>query len=384
MKKVAIILSIVCFVFLLTTIVKAEPGVSDKEIVVGQVAALDGPAKGLGIGMKAGLDAAFGAINDQGGVNGKKIRLISYDDGYEPEKCIEQTRKIVGENIFALIGYVGTPTAKSAVPIAEEQKIPFIGPFTGAEFLRNPVKHYVLNVRASYYDETEAMVERLTKDLGVKKIACFYQNDSFGQAGLSGAKIALEKRSMSLVAEGSFERNTLAVKGALATIKAAEPEAIIMVGPYAPCAEFIKLAKQVGMTEVKYLNVSFVGSDNLKEALGDAGEGVIITQVVPFPWDKSNNLVAEYQEDMKKYSPQQKPGFVSLEGYITGKFFAEAVKAAGATLTREGLISAVESKGTFDLKGETLTFSASDHQGIDGVHLTVISGGEFKEVTSLK
>ncbi|MFH2145574.1 MAG: ABC transporter substrate-binding protein [Candidatus Omnitrophota bacterium] len=381
MRKVFMVLLSLCFVFFSQQLVLAEVGVSENEILIGQAAALDGPAKALGQGMKAGLDAYFSYINDQGGINGRKIRLVSYDDGYEPERCIEQTRKLIGEGVFALIGYVGTPTSKAAVPIIEEEKVPYIGPFTGAEFLRNPVKPMVVNVRGSYFMETEGLVKHLVDQLGLKSIACFYQNDSYGQAGLAGVKKALEKRGMNMAAEGTYERNTLAVKGGLGRIKAASPEAIIMVGAYAPCAEFIKLAKQIGMNDVKYCNISFVGSAALKDALGTAGEGVIISQVVPFPWDQSIALVREYQTILAKYAPKQPPGFVSLEGFMVAKFFAQAIKACGANVTRNGLISAIENTGTFDLGGVALTFGSSDHQGMDKINLTVIEKGNFKDMS---
>ncbi len=380
-----IILIIGFIFFTIGGVVNAEVGVSDTEIVVGQSAALGGPAQALGKGMKAGMEAYFKYVNNElGGVNGRKIRLISYDDGYEPIRCIEQTRKLINEGVFALIGYVGTPTSKAVVPIAEENKIPYIGAFTGAEFLRNPVRHYVINVRGSYYDETEGLVKHLTEDLGIKRIACFYQNDSYGQAGLNGVKRALKRRNMSLVAEGTYQRNTLAVKGGLARIKVENPEAVIMIGAYAPCAEFIKLAKKIGMNDVKFCNISFVGSDALAKALGEAGDGVIISQVVPFPWNKSIPLVAEYHRLLSKYSPQQPAGFVSLEGFMVAKFFVQALRACGSEITREGLISAIERKGNFDLGGVTLTFSPNDHQGMDEILFTVIEGGDFKEIKTFK
>lgn len=384
MRKILWGLVIFGFICLTCNMVLAETGVTTNEIKVGQVAALEGPTKALGQGMRAGMYAYFAYTNDKGGVNGRKINLVSYDDGYEPEKCIEQTRKLLGEGVFSLIGYVGTPTAKAAVPIAEEQKVPFIGPFTGAEFLRNPVKHYVINVRGSYFDETEGLVKHLTEDLGIKNIACFYQNDAYGQAGLDGVKKALDKRSMSLAAEGTYERNTVAVKGGLARINTVSPEAVIMIGAYTPCAEFIKLAKQIGMTNVKFCNISFVGSDALRSALGADGEGVIISQVVPFPWDMSNPLVADYHKLLKQYSPQQTPGFVSLEGFMVAKFFVKALEACGPTVTREGFISIVENKGTFDLDGVTLTFGPADHQGRDMINFTIIEGSDFKAITAFK
>ncbi len=261
----------------------ADPGVAADKIVFGQAAALEGPAAALGTGMRDGILAAFAETNKAGGVHGRKLELISADDGYEPNKSIEATKKLIeADKVFALIGSVGTPTSSATQPIATEAGIPFIAPFTGAEFLRAPFKANVVNVRASYFQETEAMVERLTKDRNISKIAILYQDDGFGRAGLAGVQKALEKRNMKLVAEGTFERNTVAVKGALLNIRKGEPEAVIMVGPYKPCAEFIKLARSVKLDAV-FVNISFVGSNALAKELGNAGGGVVITQVVPFP-----------------------------------------------------------------------------------------------------
>ncbi|MBU4305647.1 MAG: ABC transporter substrate-binding protein [Candidatus Omnitrophica bacterium] len=384
MKKMIWVVWVVGVILISSGTVLAEVGVTNNEIIVGQSAALEGPTKALGQGMKNGMHAYFAYINDRGGVKGRKIKLVSYDDGYEPVNCIEQTRRLITEGVFCLIGYVGTPTAKAAVPIAEQEKVLFVGPFTGAEFLRNPVKHYVINIRGSYFDETEGLVQRLVTDLGIKSIACFYQNDSYGQAGLEGVSRALDKRNLSLVAEGTYERNTVAVKGGLARIKTAEPEAVIMIGAYEPCSEFIKLAKQIGMTKAIFCNISFVGSDSLKESLGSDGEGVIISQVVPFPWDMSIPLVEEYHRLIKQYSPEQKPGFVSLEGFMVAKFFVQALEACGPDVTREGVIAAVESKGSFDLGGLRMTFGKNDHQGMDTITFTKIEGGELKSITTFK
>src|SRR5579864_2566575 len=246
----------------------AENGVTADKILFGQAAALDGPAAALGQGMKSGLEAAFTEINKAGGIKGRKLELKSVDDGYEPTRAIEGVKKLIDEDkVFAIVGAVGTPTSAATQPIATAAGVPFIGAFTGAEFLREPFKPLVLNVRASYFQETEAMVEHLTKDLGASKIAIMYQDDAFGQAGLAGVKRALDKRQMQLAGEGTFERNTVAVKGALLAIKKAEPEAVIMISPYKPAAEFIKLAKQIKLNST-FVNISFVGSNALAKELG--------------------------------------------------------------------------------------------------------------------
>ncbi len=238
---------------------RAENGISAEKIVLGQAAALDGPAAALGQAMREGLLAAFAEANKAGGVKGRLIELISRDDGYDPNKSIQAAKQLIDQDkVFALVGSVGTPTSAAVQPIAAEAGVPFIGAFTGAEFLRTPYKPNVVNVRASYFQETETMVEHLTKDLGVSRIAIFYQDDAFGQAGLAGVKRALDRRKMALVAEGAYERNTTAVKRALLSIRSGRPEAVIMVGAYKPCAEFIKVARQIKLDAV-FVNISFVG-----------------------------------------------------------------------------------------------------------------------------
>jgi branched-chain amino acid transport system substrate-binding protein len=372
--------------FLATSIsVFAEDGVSPDKIVFGQATALDGPASALGQGMKMGLEAAFAEVNKAGGVKGRKLELKSVDDGYEPTKSIEAVKKLLEEDkVFAIAGTVGTPTAAATQPIATAAGAPFIGAFTGAEFLREPYKPLVLNIRASYFQETEAMVEHLTKDLGASKIAIMYQDDAFGQAGLAGVKKALDKRQMQLAGEGTFERNTVAVKTALLAIKKAEPHAVIMISPYKPAAEFIKLAKQIKL-DATFVNISFVGSDALAKELGPVGAGVVITQVVPFPKDAAIPVVGRYQASLKANAPDAQPGFVSLEGYLVGRAIIAALEKVGGDLTRQALIEAVQKAGTLDLDGFKLVYSPSNNRGSDQVFLTVIQAdGSFKAVDRLE
>jgi branched-chain amino acid transport system substrate-binding protein len=369
--------------FLSNSAALADPGVAADKIVFGQAAALEGPAAALGTGMRDGILAAFAEANKAGGVHGRKLELNSVDDGYEPNKSIEAVKKLIEtDKVFALMGPVGTPTSSATQPIATDAGIPFIAPFTGAEFLRTPFKPNVVNVRASYFQETEAMVERLTMDRKISKIAILYQDDGFGRAGLAGVQKALEKRSMKLVAEGTFERNTVAVKGALLAIRKGEPEAVIMVGPYKPCAEFIKLARSVKL-DAMFVNISFVGSNALAKELGDAGAGVVITQVVPFPEDKSVPLVARYHDALKAANPSAEPGFVSLEGYIAGRLVVAALEKIPGEPSRTALLDTIMS-GSFDLGGVTLKYGPNDNQGMDEVFLTVIQpDGKFKPITAL-
>ena len=382
-RQVAFVGALAAGALLTLSAFAADPGISADKIVLGQAAPLEGPASALGIGMRDGLLTAFAEQNAKGGVKGRKIELKSRDDGYEPNKSIEASKALLNDDkVFALVGPVGTPTSLAVVPIAAEAGVPFIGPFTGVEALRNPYKPNVVNVRASYFQETEEWVERLTKDLKVERISILFQDDSFGRAGLAGVQKALEKRNMKLASEGTFERNTTAVRAALLEIRKGNPQAVVMVGPYKPCAEFIKLAKQIKMDAV-FVNISFVGADALAQELGDAGEGVVVTQVVPFPADTSLPLVADYHKALKAAVPNAAPGFVSLEGYMVGRLVIQALEKLGGEPTRKDLLAALQS-GTYDIGGMKLTFGPNDSQGSDTVFLTVIDkGGKFKAVTSL-
>jgi len=362
-----------------------EDGVTADTIVLGQAAVLSGPASALGLGMKAGMNAAFEEINKKGGIHGRKLKLNSVDDGYEPEKSIVATKKLIEEDkVFALVGPVGTPTSAATQPIATAAKVPFVGAFTGAGFLRDAAKFdNVINVRASYDAETEAWVRHLTEDLKIKKIAIFYQDDAFGRAGLSGFKKAMEKRNMVIVAEGTYERNTVAVKTALLNIKREDPEAVVMVGAYKPSAEFIKLARKVDFNPV-FVNISFVGASALAKELGEDGKGVIVSQVVPFPWDSSMKVIADYHAAIKAADDKAEPEFVSLEGYLVGRLVGAALEKAGATPTREGFLKAIKDTGKFDFGGLSMTFGPTDNEGLDQVFMTMIQAdGKFKAVDKL-
>jgi len=363
---------------------RAETGVTSDAILFGQAAALDGPSSALGQGMRQGILAAFAEINARGGVHGRKLHLVSRDDGYDPDRSVVQTTKLIEEDsIFALIGAVGTPTAIATVPISSARNVPFIGPFTGAEFLRAPELRSVVNIRASYSAEAEAWVKHLTEDLHFTSIAIFYQDDSFGRDGLAGVSRALEKRGMELSAEGTFERNTKFVSSALRIIKRAEPQAVVMIGTYGPCAEFIRLAHKAGFHPT-FVNISFVGADALAKELGAAGEGVVVSQVVPFPWDTSLKVVADYQAAQTAFDSTLSPGFVSLEGYLSGRLAAAALELAGPHPTRAGLLQAVHEVGRFDISGSVITVGPKIQDAPPKVFLTVIQkDGSFKAVDRL-
>jgi ABC-type branched-subunit amino acid transport system substrate-binding protein len=361
-----------------------EEGVTADTILFGQSAALAGPSSALGQGMRHGILAAFEQVNAAGGIHGRKLKLVSRDDGYDPDRSLYQTKRLLEQDqVFALIGAVGTPTAISTIPLSSSKNVPFIGPFTGAEFLRSPDLRNVINIRASYGAEAEAWIQHLTEDLHFSRIAIFYQDDSFGRDGLKGVKRALEKRGLELAAEGTFERNTRAVSSALRTIERAEPEAVVMVGTYGPCAEFIKLAHKRDFNPT-FVNISFVGANALARELGTDGNGVIVTQVVPFPWDTSLEVVGDYQAAEKAIDPTLTPDFVSLEGYLSGRLTAAALELIGPNPTRAALLQVINDVGRFDIGGNIITFGDKARDEPPKVFLTVIQpDGSFKPVDRL-
>ncbi len=357
--------------------VSAEQGVTDKEILIGMSNALTGPASALGTGMKTGALTYFNKINASGGVQGRKIKLISYDDSYEPKNTVDATNKLImTDKVFALFGYVGTPTASAIVPIINKEKIPFFGPFTGAEFLRNPVNKYVFNVRASYFDEAEEQVRYLTSK-GIKKIGILFQNDAYGLAVKGGLVKALGKRSMTLAGEGHFERNTVDIDAGLAVLKKDNPEAVVMVGTYKAMAAFIKKAKSEGFNPV-FLNVSFVGTAALVKELGGAGDGVIITQVMPSPTDGSMPLVKQYRADMQA-AGHRELDYTDLEGYVDAVVFVDILKKAGGNLSRESFLAAAEGLNA-SKDGMHFRFTETNHQALESVFMTRISGNKVVPV----
>lgn len=345
-------------------------GVTDSQIVLGQSVALSGPAEQLGKEMQLGASLYFNAINAKGGVNGRKIVLKTLDDGYEPPRAAANTRRFINdEKVFALFGYVGTPTAQASLPIFTEAKVPFVGAFTGAELLRQPFNRYIFNVRASYYDETEGIVQHLTA-MSVDKIAVFYQNDAYGLAGLAGVERALKKRNLEMAAKGTVERNTVEVRKAVDEMLKAKPQAIVMISAYKSCAAFIKEMKRAGSNPT-FWNVSFVGSKALAKELDKEGRGVQISQVMPFPWDSSVPVVKEYRKLLEEAKGE--PGFGTLEGFVAAKVMVEGLRRAGRKLDRDTFIRAMETMTDFDAGGFKVSYGPENHNGSKFVDLTIIS-----------
>src|SRR5258708_22737518 len=314
----------------------AENGVTADRILLGEAAVFSGPAAQLGVQMRNGIKAYCDYVNERGGVHGRKLELVTEDDKYEASVAPVASKKLIEEHrVFALLGYVGTPTGAAHLPVVTQAKVPLVGMFTGAEILRDPFSRYIFHVRASYYDETDKIVEQVVST-GGKKISVFYQADNYGEAGRKGTEIALTKRGMKIHSTGTVERNTIKVEEAVKTINASQPDAVVMVSAYTSCAEFIRQMKKAGSAATFY-NVSFVGSNALANALGKDGVGVAISQVVPFPWGTGVPVVKEYQQLAKKAGFTDY-NFSAMEGFLTAKVMVEGLRRTGKDLTREKFI----------------------------------------------
>ncbi len=356
----------------------AEDGVTSDKLVLGQVAVLEGPAAALGDGMRAGIQAYLDLVNAQGGIHGRRLELKSLDDGYEPARAQTAAATLINtEHVFALIGSVGTPTSEAILPLIQQHKLPFWAPFTGAEFLRTPVQKYVINLRAGYNQEMEKIVDYLITQKKKKRIACFYQNDSFGQSGLDGLKAALRKRELSVIATGNFARNTLEVEKGLELVAQGNPDAIVIVAPYLPASAFIKQALTMpSLKNALFCSISFVGAQPLLNALGTQGTGYI-TQVMPDFSDTQIPLVAEFHKAMTKSGTVAKINSISLEGFASAKLLVLALQRVQGEPTHEKLMAALENGVSFDLGGLSVTYTPDNHQGMKTVYLTELKDGKL-------
>lgn len=345
-------------------------GVADDRIVLGQSAPFSGPAAQLGLQFHLGAQLHFEAVNAKGGVNGRRIELQRLDDGYEPERCAANTRQLIGQNVFALFGYVGTPTSLAALPLATEAKVPFFAPFTGAQALREPFNRYAVHVRASYFDETAAIVRQVTS-VGIRKVAVFHQNDAYGKAGLEGVQRALQAQNLAPVAVGTVERNSTEVAAALKDILATRPEAIVQIGAYKACATFIRLARQQGYAG-NFYNVSFVGTQALSDELGAMAKGVVVSQVMPFPYAPVMPLSGDYLAALKDQRGVA-PNYSGMEGFVAARVFTEALSRAGRNLTREAFLGAVDGLQNLNLGGFPVDFGPRKHAGSRFVELTLLT-----------
>ena len=353
--------------------VSAARSQTEGKIILGQSAAFTGPAAQLGIQFYQGAKLYFDHVNAQGGIGRQQIEIRKLDDGYEPARCVENTKKLIAEDVFALFGYIGTPTSIEALPLATKAKIPFIAPFSGAMALREPFNKYAFHVRASYNDETAMIVKQLV-NLGLKKIAVFYQNDAYGKAGLDGVNLALGRQSLKPVALATVERNSVDVAPAIKTLLAASPDAVVQIGAYKACAAFIREARKSGYGGIFY-NVSFVGTQALAEELGKDGAGVVVSQVMPSPYNSARAIAREFVNAVAAVKNKEvQANFSSMEGYVAARLFAEGLKRAGGKPTREALMSGLESIGSQSFDGFAISLSPTNHVASSFVELSMLTG----------
>jgi branched-chain amino acid transport system substrate-binding protein len=343
-----------------------------KSILLGQSAPFSGPAAQLGEQFKRGALLYFDRLNARGGVNGRTIELRSLDDGYEPDRCKANTERLIKDGVFSLFGYIGTPTSLAALPLATTAQVPFFAPFTGAQALREPFNRFAFHVRASYFDETAEIVKQVTS-IGAKRIAVFHQNDSYGKAGLDGVVRALKALNLEPAALGTVERNTVDVAAAVKTIVAAKPDAVVQISAYKSCAAFIREARKAGYGGSFY-NVSFVGTKALADELGADARGVVVSQVMPYPYSPATPVSSEYLAAGKATDGDKfEPNYSSIEGFVAAKTFAEALKRLTGTANAETLIASLESLREYNVGGFFVDFGSSKRMGSRFVDLTILS-----------
>ena len=343
----------------------------DGHIVLGQSAAFTGPAMQLGIQFHAGAKLYFDQVNARGGVGGHQIEILNLDDGYEPDRCVANTERLINSDVLALFGYIGTPTSLAALPLANAAHVPFIAPFTGAMGLREPFTREAFHLRASYDDETALIVRQLTH-LGQERIAVFYQNDAYGQAGLSGMVKALAALGLEPVATATVERNSIDVADAVRKLANVGAQAIVQVGAYQACAEFIRRARKAGYGGHFY-NVSFVGTQALADDLGPDGAGVVVSQVVPSPYTTTLPIVREFVAAIRQGGNQVQANYSSMEGYLAARVVTTALQRISGTPTRENLIRALETVDE-DYGGFRVSFGPRKHAASKFVELSMLTG----------
>jgi branched-chain amino acid transport system substrate-binding protein len=341
-------------------------GISNNSILLGMSNALTGPASVLGSELKKGSQVYFEQINQQGGIHHRKIKLLSYDDGYEPERAYKNTQKLIyTDKVFALFGYVGTPTSKAVMPIINKEQELYFAPFTGADFLRSPVVPTIFNVRGSYYAEVDTQVEYFIKQQKYSQVGLFIQADDFGLAVTRGITKSLQQEHIFPIVNTRFKRNTNQVTSAVNALLRKNPQVIFCVGTYQPIAKLINQMRSKGY-QGKFVTVSFVGAYALAQRLNNL-QGVYVSSVVPSPRSSLLAIVVEYQQAMIK------AGFSdfnheSLEGYINAKVFVEIAKRCGAALNKECFIKQANQLD-IDIGGLQVRYNKNNHQGMKVIYL---------------
>jgi len=353
-----------------------ETGVTADTILLGQSAALTGSTAVLGKQMNAGARLYFDYVNKQGGVFGRKIELKALDDMYEPDEAVKNTKKLIEEDrVFALFGYVGTPTSQAALPLVNQAHVPFFAPFTGAQSLRDAQSRYVFHVRAGYDEETAAIVRQI-RTTGLKRVAVVYNDDAYGRAGIAGVEQAIKKlpadSGVQLVAQESVIRNTVEIGDAMQAAMKAKPDAVVLISAYRTAGAFVKEALRRGYSG-QFYNVSFVGTQALAKEVGPQGSGVIISQVMPHPGNATMPVVREYLRLLQATGKQNDFDYASIEGFVAAKTFVEGLRRAGRDLTRDRFVAALEGMRNVDLGGFIVQFSPENHVGSKFVEMTIIN-----------
>jgi len=348
-------------------------------IVLGSSLPKTGIIKEWGTSVNAGANAYFKYANDMDLIQGKKIKLLSYDDKYEPELTEKNIKKLIfKDKVFALFGFVGTPTVKRIIPIVEENDIPFIAPFTGASFLREIDNENFVNFRSGYFEEVEKLVSHLHDKKNLKKFAVFYQNDDYGEEGYVSLLKALKKRNLPLLAEGTYKRNTLSIRHAFQEIKDAQPEVIIMIGAYKANALFIKKSKEdYHLKDTIFFNISFGDANAMLKELNNT-ENLLFSQVVPSYLDTNIPVIKEYRELMSRYYPEVPYGFISLEAFLAAKSVVSALQAISGDITQNKFLDKLKTLKPSVLKGLDIKYKNS--QLLNQVYLFDYINGEFKEI----
>ena len=332
---------------------------------------MTGPAAQLGIQFHAGAKMYFEQLNAQGGIGGRTVEIALLDDGYEPDRCAENTQKFIDQDVFALFAYVGTPTSLAALPLAAKAHLPFIAPYTGAPALRTGRVGSVFHVRASYNEETALIVRNLA-NLGLKKIGVFYQNDAYGKAGLDGVTQALSAIDLKPAVTAVVERNSVEVAAAAKLIADAGPDAVVQISAYKSCAAFIRAARKAGYGG-QFFNVSFVGTQALSDELGKDAAGVVVSQVMPYPYLPVHPFAREFLSAVARTNGAVKANYSSIEGYLAARVVSEGLRRSGSKGGRDGFISGLESLGSTAIGGFPITLSKTQHVASNFVELSLLT-----------
>ena len=380
-------LPIIIFIFVICYIYFKDEVFKERTLYVGSSLPMTGIIKSWGDSVNSGVNSYFKYANKNNLIKNKNIEFLVYDDKYEPELTLENTNKLIYQDkIFALFGYVGTPTVKRVLPILYDEDIPFFSAFTGASFLRDNKNTNFINFRSSYEQEIETLINYLSVQKKLDKIAVFYQNDDYGEEGYISLLELLKKKNLSLVAEGSYKRNTLSISHAFNEIKNAKPEVIFMIGAYKTNSLFIKKAKEnENLKDAIFCNISFGDANSMVkelEKLNTNSKNLIFSQVVPNYADKNLPIVLEYQNLMQKYYPKEELGFLSFEAFLSAKILVNAISRIKGDITRKKFLYMLKTTPNNLLDGINLEFK--NFQLLNKIYLFKYENNEFIKIKNEK